>query len=233
MTTTVVESPAERGTQRRGDLTRQALLDAALVEFAASGFDAASTRAIAGRAGVRQGQLTYHFASKDVLWQATVDHLFERFDALLVAGTPAIPADDRKDARHVFARSIRALVRAVAALPELNRIMMHEGTAATPRLEWIVEQHVRPRFDALADQWLAVRACGATPIDADPIVIYYTVVGAASLLYVNTPEADLLLGRDDIVDDALIDAHADLLVTMLLGAGSLPDRNDPPTFEGN
>ncbi len=216
----------ERGTQRRGDVTRRALLDAALVEFAASGFDAASTRAIAGRAGVRQGQLTYHFASKDVLWQATVDHLFEHFDALLSVATPPITPADRDDPAHRFARSIRALVHAVARLPELNRIMVHEATAATPRLEWIVEEHVRARFETLAEQWLAVRSDGATAIDADPIVIYYTVVGAASLLYVNTPEAHLLLGRDDVVDDALIDTHADLLVAMLLGGDRHDTRRD-------
>lgn len=233
MTTSAVDITTERTTQRRGDLTRQALLDAALVEFAASGFDAASTRAIARRAGVRQGQLTYHFASKDALWQATVDHLFDRFDALLAAGAPPIAPGHRDEPRRVFARSVRALVRAVAALPELNRIMIHEATAATPRLEWIVEHHVRRRFDAIAEQWLAVRSGDVTSIDADPIVIYYTVVGAASLLYVNTPEAHLLLRRDDLVDEALIDAHAELLVTMLLGDQVPPDRTDPPTQGGN
>ena len=106
---------------------------------------------------------------------------------------------------------------AVARLPELNRIMVHEATSATPRLRWIVEQHVRARFEVLAEQWLAVRAERATTLDADPIVVYYTIVGAASLLYVNTPEARLLLGRDDIVDDELIEAHAELIVSMLLG----------------
>jgi len=229
VTTNTLDAAPERGAQRRGDRTRQALLDAALVEFAASGFEAASTRDIAARAGVRQGQLTYHFASKHLLWQATVDHLFERFDTLLTAGAPAIDQTDLGDARSRFARSIRALVRAVAALPELHRIMVHEATARTPRLEWIVDHHVRARFDTFADQWLAVRADGAA-IDADPVVIYYTVVGAASLLYVNTPEAHLLLGRDDLVDDAVIDAHAELLVTMLLAS----DRGAPPisTTEG-
>src|SRR5258706_4412034 len=68
-----------RRTQERGDITRQALLDSALHEFAASGFDAASTRAIAARAGVRQGQLTYHFESKVVLWRAAGGYLLGRF----------------------------------------------------------------------------------------------------------------------------------------------------------
>ena len=213
-----------RRTQERGALTRQALLDSALQEFAAAGFDAASTRAIAARAGVRQGQLTYHFESKDVLWRATVDQLFERFDvefgAALEPGPDADPAS-------TLARSIRALVRSVSRLPELNRIMVHEATADSERLAWIVETHVRARFEQLGTLWREVRESGGTELDADPVIIYYTLVGAASLLYVNAAEARRLLGQegpDDVISDSLIEAHADTLVAMLLGRNaSQPD----------
>src|SRR5882757_5996217 len=92
-----------RRMQERGDITRQALLDSALHEFAAAGFDAASTRAIAARAGVRQGQLTYHFESKDVLWRAAVDHLFGRFD---VEFTGALEPRLDGDAASVFASNV-------------------------------------------------------------------------------------------------------------------------------
>src|SRR5882757_10448619 len=97
-----------RRMQERGDITRQALLDSALHEFAAAGFDAASTRAIAARAGVRQGQLTYHFESKDVLWRAAVDHLFGRFD---IEFSAALERGRDTDSAAVFANSVSALVR--------------------------------------------------------------------------------------------------------------------------
>ena len=45
-------------------------------EFGAKGFDGASTRAIARRIGAHQPQINYHFASKEALWTAAVDHLF-------------------------------------------------------------------------------------------------------------------------------------------------------------
>lgn len=199
-------------------LTRQALLDSAVHEFAASGFEAASTRGIAIRAGVRQGQLTYHFESKDVLWRAAVDHLFGRFDQEFLAALGPGPDDPVS----LFSRSVRALVRAVSRLPELNRIMVHEGTADSERLAWIVESHVRARFEQLATLWRAVRACGATSLDADPVIIYYTLLGAASLLYVNAAEARRLVGStgsQDVIDDELIETHADTLVAMLLGPG--------------
>src|SRR5262252_7917561 len=59
----------------RADI-RERLLDAALLEFGAKGFDAASTRAIARRIGAHQPQINYHFESKEALWTAAVDHLF-------------------------------------------------------------------------------------------------------------------------------------------------------------
>ncbi|MCY7300024.1 MAG: TetR/AcrR family transcriptional regulator [Ilumatobacteraceae bacterium] len=52
------------------EATRASLLDAAIHEFAAHGFDGASTRAIATRAGVHQPQINYHFASKLDLWRS-------------------------------------------------------------------------------------------------------------------------------------------------------------------
>jgi len=57
-------------------ITRASLIEAAVHEFAAHGFDGASTRAIATRAGVHQPQINYHFESKLDLWRAAVDWLF-------------------------------------------------------------------------------------------------------------------------------------------------------------
>jgi AcrR family transcriptional regulator len=63
--------------RRKGsEVVAEELLDAALVEFAAHGFEGTSTRAIAQRAGCHQPQINYHFASKEQLWQAAVDRLF-------------------------------------------------------------------------------------------------------------------------------------------------------------
>jgi TetR/AcrR family transcriptional regulator len=211
-------TPTRRAHQRGAD-TRRDLLQAALLEFAAVGFDAASTRAIATRAGVKQGQLTYHFETKDALWRATVDHVFERFDDEFAAAAASLdpPSDS---AAGVIEVTVRALVAAVSRLPELNRLMVHASTTDSDRLAWLVEQHVRPRFEQLTPVWQQVRADGATHLDADPIVIYYCLLGAASLLYVNAPEAAHLAGVANstrVITDALVQSHADTLVAMLLG----------------
>jgi AcrR family transcriptional regulator len=63
--------------RRRPENITTDLLEAAAIEFAANGFEGASTRRIAARAGAHQPQINYHFSSKEDLWKATVARLFD------------------------------------------------------------------------------------------------------------------------------------------------------------
>ncbi len=203
-------TPARRR-QARAEGTRDALLDAALGEFAAHGFEGASTRSIAARAGTHQPQINYHFDSKVELWRAAVDHLFARLDLAVQAHLEGMTPG--WDTRSGFAANLRAFVRAAAGLPELNRIMVQEATIDSERLQWIVQRHTRPRFDLVTSHWRELRRAGVVA-DVDEVVLYYSLVGAASLAYVNAPEARLL-GHDTLAEQ-FIEAHADALVAMFL-----------------
>lgn len=59
----------------RGDQTREALVEAALDIFGQTGFDAASTRAIAASAGANQALIGYHFGGKRGLYLAVFEHI--------------------------------------------------------------------------------------------------------------------------------------------------------------
>lgn len=48
----------------KGEATRMALLEAALVLFGERGFEGTSTRDIAGLAGCNQGLISFHFGGK-------------------------------------------------------------------------------------------------------------------------------------------------------------------------
>jgi TetR/AcrR family transcriptional regulator len=194
---------------------REALLESALVEFGAKGFDGASTRAIATRVHAHQPQIHYHFESKSALWTAAVDHLFGRMQETFRGVFPAKPADIGMPALgSAFADGIRRLVRFVAAHPELNQIMVHEGTAPSDRLTWLTETHVKPFFNGIRPGWKILRDAGiAAPIDSE--ILYYVLIGGASLPYVNAAEVLILTGRDPN-DSAWISAHADGLVAILL-----------------
>jgi AcrR family transcriptional regulator len=203
---------------------REALLESALVEFGAKGFDGASTRAIARRVEAHQPQINYHFESKAALWNAAVDHLFGLLGETLNGVLPARPTEvDVSDLAVAFADGIRRFVRFAAEHPELNQIMVHEGTAASERLAWMTEVHVKPLFDGIRPAWKMLCDAGvAAPIDAE--ILYYVLVGAASLPYVNAPEVRILTGRDPS-DPEWISAHADGLVSILLPGRTT--RTDP------
>jgi TetR/AcrR family transcriptional regulator len=206
------ETRPPRLRRSRSDI-RDRLLDSALVEFGAKGFDGASTRAIAQRADAHQPQINYHFASKEALWFAAVDHLFDLLSQAM-DGLVVPESNDVAALTDGFAEMIRLFVRFAAAHPELNQIMVHEATEATERLTWITTRHVRPLYEAVRAAWRQLRAAGiAAPID--DAMVHYVLVGAASLPFVNAPEARLLTGTEP-TDPAWVERHAEGLVATLL-----------------
>lgn len=171
---------APRQRRVRTDI-REALLNAALVEFGAKGFDGASTRAIAARVDAHQPQINYHFESKMALWTAAVDHLFALLGEEMAGLFPTGPTNiDAAQLAVDFADGIRRFVAFAARHPELNQIMVHEGTADSDRLAWLTKTHVKPLFDAVASAWTLLREAGvAAPIDSD--IVYYLLVGGHRL----------------------------------------------------
>lgn len=208
--------------QARADATREALLDAAIAEFAAHGFEGASTRSIAARAGTHQPQINYHFDSKDELWRAAVDHVFSKLADAVATPELAAFTGGGEITREGFAAVLRAIVRAVSGLPELNRMMVVEATADSDRLAWIVERHTRGIYDLLAGAWRSLRERGIVA-EIDETIVYYALIGAATMAYVNAPEARRLVG-ERVIDEAFIDAHAEAMVTIFLG----PEPDPPP-----
>jgi AcrR family transcriptional regulator len=62
----------------RGEVTREALVEAALEIFGRDGFDAASTRDIAELAGTNQALINYHFKGKQGLYLAVFEHIADQ-----------------------------------------------------------------------------------------------------------------------------------------------------------
>lgn len=196
--------PRPRRPQQRGLETRDRLVEAALAVFAARGFEGATTREIARRAGVALAALPYHFETKEALWRAAADRIFgllaERFAPLIAGGG----APGLEGAR----RLLREFVHFAAEHPELHRFMIQEGTGPSPRLTWLVETHVRPLYTAVRGLAGEARRRGGVPGRLEHL--YYAMIGAASMPYAVAPEYELLTGaRPDA--KALVDAHVALL----------------------
>lgn len=196
-------------TNTRGEATRARIVAAAVKAFAEKGFEAASTRDIAQRAGTDQGLVTYHFRSKDDLWRAAADHIFGILVARLDERLAALESDDpRERARDV----IREYVRFVAAHPEFFRFMVDEGNRSNARMRWLVDKHIRPRFEFMKEHGI-VRAAG---IDASLVPhAFYALAGASSLIFAVAPKCRRLTGLDPRKRDA-IEAHADYVAQLMV-----------------
>src|SRR5579863_1772832 len=134
----------KRTEQLRAQETRSAILHAALTEFSSKGFEAASIRSIADRIGMQHPLVTYHFRSKEILWQAVAEYVFERVrqerDTSLFSFGPASAVDRLKLA-------YRALFRFTVEFPEFHRFILQESLGYSPRLQWLADIILKPLID--------------------------------------------------------------------------------------
>jgi len=95
------------GGYARGEETRLRIIQTALDVFGTHGFEEASTRLIADRAGVNLAALHYYFAGKDGLYRACAEHIAaygEQIIGPFVARLQAALADPRLTQRQLRAQ---------------------------------------------------------------------------------------------------------------------------------
>lgn len=193
--------------------TREVILQAALESFAEKGFDGASTREIASRAGVNHGLIPYYFGAKEKLWRAAVDRAFRE----LGAGVEALLEDDAiADDRERAGRLVRAYVHFVARHPEFVRLMHDEGKRRGPRMRWLVDRHVKPLYRAVTSLLERGRSPGNLPLDVPPVHFFYILAGAVGLIFHQAEECRRVAGVDPF-DPEIVAAHARAVEQMLLG----------------
>jgi TetR/AcrR family transcriptional regulator len=202
---------AERVTRPSADPTRDRILAAAAELFSDRSFAGASTREIAARAGVTQPLLNYHFRSKDELWRAVVDSLFDRLNRTMNERAGGLRGVDELATARL---RVREFVTFSARNPQLHRIIMQESKADGPRTEYIVE-HVRPLYERTTDLFERLAREGAVP-PIPPAHLYYILTGAGPTMFVLGPECRRLSGLDPTADE-VIDAHADAVCLLLFG----------------
>jgi AcrR family transcriptional regulator len=194
------------------DPTRERILEAALDLFSERSFKDATTREIAQRAGVTQPLLNYHFRSKDELWQAAIDGLFGRLRDAMAARLEGLREADPLTRAKLM---VRDFITFSARNPQLHRIITQECKTDGPRMDHLVEQHVRPLYEGTITLFEELARDGAVP-DIPAPHLYYIVTGAGPSMFVLGPEARRLSGLDP-TSDAVIEAHADAVCRLLFG----------------
>jgi TetR/AcrR family transcriptional regulator len=182
--------------------TAERLLDAAEELFARHGFDATSLADVADRVGIRTPSLYSHFASKQDLYEAVMDRLFEPFLALHVRflegdATPEAVAEylGRATAYH-------------AENPNLARSIQHASLAGGTQLA-LLARRWQPIFDRGREATASSQALSQRSPESLPWIVmaFSTIlIGTATL----APLYRELFGIDPL-DAAGVEAQTRLL----------------------
>jgi AcrR family transcriptional regulator len=186
------------------------LLHAAITLFARYGYDPVSTGDIARAADFTQSMVHYHFGTKEQLWRAAVLHLMRRRGA-------AFPVSRLRrselDPLAKLEMLVRRLVAANAAEPDYASLIVQESIARTERLDWLIEQFIRPGYELFDTTIAEAVAAGAIkPFAVQDITT--VVISTASLSFGLAPMIERLHGVPAGSDQhlqALTDCIVDIL----------------------
>jgi TetR/AcrR family transcriptional regulator len=198
-----------RRTQERAEITRSKLLEAATVAFSERGYDGVSVRDIENKAGVKRGLLGYHFGDKKTIWIAIVDNTF---GLMKTAVNKRMELLQDLGGRDRLAYIIRFFTRFAAKHPEMSQLMGQEARQDSWRIRYLVDTHI-------AEGKLAMEIAATETLGLDKkafIHWYYIMVSGSATIFSFAPECKLLFGEDPRAE-SVVETHAEMMVSMLLG----------------
>ncbi|TCP41253.1 TetR family transcriptional regulator [Tamaricihabitans halophyticus] len=156
---------------------RAQLLDAAVAVMRDGGIQAATTRAVADRAGLPQGAFHYCFRSKDEMFSALLER---ELDASLGNAWEAVA--HTRDLETGIAAALRAILDRVRSDPEYHLLTAElvDVAARTPELAHIASrEHTAyvDQTDRILRQW---QESVGTPLSVDSQLLAQVLVAASS-----------------------------------------------------
>lgn len=199
------------GREEQKRVTRQRILQCALIEFSQRGFDAASLRDIAKEAQISFSAIQKHFGTKEELWRAAIDDMFARQEAEL--GFPDLSEVEQlrlADMREM----IRRYVRYCARHPEHMRITIHESLRDSDRVRWMAERHIKRVHEPFVRLFARAAEEGLLPAVPMPSMLYI-LASAAETMFALGAEVSHVYGID-VHDPTIVEAHAEGMCALLL-----------------
>lgn len=199
--------------------SREAILYSAQQAFARHGYEGASLTGIAAAANTNHSLVIYHFKNKESLWREVIEHIFGNMKERLAAIESLTKDVDSLSAVKIF---IRAFVEFSANYPDRIALVLNEIRGDTMRLDWVLENHVRP-LHAMFDRILARAVDDGVIKPIPPAHMAHMVIGTASTFFVSRPMIQKVYGLDALSPE-VISAHANwVLEALISGLATSPE----------
>jgi AcrR family transcriptional regulator len=158
-----------------GEERRHQILEVAVSLFSQKGFRGTTTKEIANLAGVSEAMVFRHFANKEELYAAILDHKACTGDSLKPQEIIA-EAITHKDDRAVFERLAVAALDHHERDPEFQRLLLYSALEGHELSEMFFEKFVKGVYESLVT-YISERQKDGAIVDVDPAVIVRAFVG--------------------------------------------------------
>lgn len=199
--------PAPRA--RNAEQSREAILKAAIREFAQEGVAGARTDEIARAARVNKALLYYYFKDKEGLYGAVLDFIFTGLREQVI---PILDSD--LNAGEKIVRYVSAYFDYLAQSPFLPRLvqleMMRAGRNPSPHLRKLVNRHFRPLFERVVKTFQQGIVSGEfRPVD--PVQFLPSIVGMCVHYFISAPVVRIFLNADPLLPEHIAARKAAVL----------------------
>lgn len=170
-----ITTNSTNGTRMTGEDRRLQLLRVAMSLFSQHGFRGTTTKEIALAAGVSEAMVFRHFATKEELYSAILDHkacLHDEMDPL----QKVADAIERKDDRAVFEGIAFEALNHHESDPEFQRLLLHSALEQHELAHMFWEKFVRRVYRSLGG-YIRQRQRDGAMQNLDPLVIVRAFIG--------------------------------------------------------
>lgn len=190
---------------------REKIVTAALQEFAAVGFEAASVLRIAAAAGVHHPHIYYYFRNKEELWREASTRAFAPIFETVQIEQPKLAGLSLLEACEY---AIRTFTRFSADNPLAALIVTRETLSPGSRLDWLTENMLSPLHQILVPLLEAGVASGV--IRPIPVPHFMQAMVGAVVSFFNSGAALRSLYGIDPLAPETVDTHVDFIATLLI-----------------
>ena len=173
--TETAENVAPAATRMAAEDRRHQILHVAVTLFSQRGFGGTTTKEIAQAAGVSEAMVFRHYATKQELYSAILDHKACSGDRMNPEELVA-EALKQKDDRAVFERLAFGALEHHETDPEFQRLLLHSALEKHELAEMFFEKFLRRVYELLGG-YISERQRDGAMIKIDPAIIVRAFIG--------------------------------------------------------